>query len=197
MLVLKELAENAPTLFYTHVKSFLQHIWKGIRDPSIDVREASVAALRAVLQLVSERTGSYVRVEWYHSILDEAMKGLRSRNIESIHGSILVIGELLRNTGNFMWGSFDKTCELVLKFSDHKDKCIKKSVITLIPEFSKFNRELFAKKYFDRAISIVFHFIKTSEHRAVGYLSLGEIILQMKDSIGKYLERIIGVYWVI
>ena len=88
LLVLKELAENAPTLFYAHVSSFLIHIWKGIKDQNIETREASILALRAVLALVSERNFNG-RHEWYHEMLNN-VKQLMKKNNESIHGSLLV-----------------------------------------------------------------------------------------------------------
>ena len=35
VLVLKELAEHAPTLFNVHVSSFLDHVWVALRDPKL------------------------------------------------------------------------------------------------------------------------------------------------------------------
>ena len=35
VLVLKELAEHAPTLFNVHVSSFLDHVWVALRDPKM------------------------------------------------------------------------------------------------------------------------------------------------------------------
>ena len=52
MLVLREMAENAPAVFNVHVKPFLDSIWGGLRDSRVHVREASVQALQ-----VSHRAG--------------------------------------------------------------------------------------------------------------------------------------------
>jgi hypothetical protein len=35
VLVLKELAQNSPTLFYVHVSSFVELIWVTLRDPKV------------------------------------------------------------------------------------------------------------------------------------------------------------------
>lgn len=35
VLVLKELAQNSPTLFYVHVSSFVDLIWVALRDPKV------------------------------------------------------------------------------------------------------------------------------------------------------------------
>ena len=46
VLILREMAENAPAVFNVHVRSFIEIIWAGLRDPKVLVREASVAALK-------------------------------------------------------------------------------------------------------------------------------------------------------
>lgn len=45
-----------------------------------------------------------VRVQWYHWLAKEAKRGLSQRHAEkeSIHGCLLVMGELLKNSGEFM-----------------------------------------------------------------------------------------------
>lgn len=35
VLVLRQLAQNAPTLFYVHVATFFEHIWTALRDPKV------------------------------------------------------------------------------------------------------------------------------------------------------------------
>lgn len=49
VLILREMAKNAPAVFNVHVRSFIEIIWAGLRDPKVLVREASVAALRVRL----------------------------------------------------------------------------------------------------------------------------------------------------
>ena len=46
VLILREMAENAPAVFNVHVQSFIEIIWAGLRDAKVIVREASVTALR-------------------------------------------------------------------------------------------------------------------------------------------------------
>ncbi|CEM08834.1 unnamed protein product [Vitrella brassicaformis CCMP3155] len=56
VLILKELALNAPVLFGPHVNAFFDHIWVAIQhEPKTVIREAGVEALRAVLQLLAQR----------------------------------------------------------------------------------------------------------------------------------------------
>src|SRR3989338_5018455 len=49
VLILMEMASNAPTLFYVHVAQFFDLVWFAIHDQSPAVREGAVAALRAAL----------------------------------------------------------------------------------------------------------------------------------------------------
>ena len=46
VLILRQMAENAPAVFNVHVRSFIEIVWAGLRDSKVLVREASVAALR-------------------------------------------------------------------------------------------------------------------------------------------------------
>jgi FKBP12-rapamycin complex-associated protein len=73
VLVLKELAENAPTLFYVHVASFFDLVWAALHDNTVQTREAAVEALQAALAVISEREHR-LRVQWYHKIYEEANK---------------------------------------------------------------------------------------------------------------------------
>ena len=59
VLILREMAENAPAVFNVHVRSFIEIIWAGLRDAKVIVREASVAALRVILPSAPFRTSPF------------------------------------------------------------------------------------------------------------------------------------------
>jgi hypothetical protein len=70
VLVLKELAENLPTLFNVHVATFLDNIWQTLRDPKVIIREAAVEALHHCLLLIAKRV-TKLRATRYNKIFME------------------------------------------------------------------------------------------------------------------------------
>lgn len=191
VLVLRELADNAPTLFYAHVNSFLEFIWIALRDSNLTIREGAGEALRAVLQLMSERESRW-RVQWYYSIFEQVQKGFKNpKQSDALHGSLIAVGELLRNTGEFMMVSYDEVCTTILKHRDHKDRHVKRSVIALIPSLARFHPEGFNEKYLDQSINYLISVIKEkSDHRPTAYIAIGELALAVGDAISRYLDRI-------
>lgn len=111
--------------------------WNGLRDVNNLVREGSVLALRAVLALISDRQ-SNARVVWYQDIWNKTKDGYNNKNssAETIHGSLLATGELLRNTGSFMNDQFEEVCTTIMKYTtstsqreQKRDKLIRSAVI--------------------------------------------------------------------
>ncbi|KAL3621060.1 hypothetical protein CASFOL_035972 [Castilleja foliolosa] len=96
VLILKEMAENASTVFNVHVPEFVDAIWVALRDPKLDVRERAVEALRACLWVIEMRETRW-RVQWYYRMFEASQEGLKNDSpIHCIHGSLLAVGELLR-----------------------------------------------------------------------------------------------------
>jgi FKBP12-rapamycin complex-associated protein len=96
VLILKEMAENASTVFNVHVPEFVDAIWVALRDPQLQVRERAVEALRACLRVIEKRETRW-RVQWYYRMFEATQDGLgRNAPVHSIHGSLLAVGELLR-----------------------------------------------------------------------------------------------------
>ena len=72
---------------------------------------------QACLILVEKRETRY-RVQWYYKLFEQTMRGLgrdhrtgAMPNAEAIHGSLMVLGELLQHTGEFLlarqvWAAF-------------------------------------------------------------------------------------------
>ncbi|PHT90502.1 hypothetical protein T459_05615 [Capsicum annuum] len=96
VLILKEMAENASTVFNVHVPEFVDAIWVALRDPTLAVRGKDVEALRACLRVIEKHETRW-RVQWYYRMFEATQDGLgRNVPVHSIHGSLLAVGELLR-----------------------------------------------------------------------------------------------------
>ncbi|CAM9732769.1 unnamed protein product, partial [Ectocarpus sp. 13 AM-2016] len=99
-LVLRELAENAPAVMYDRRGTFFETIWLVVNDlTSAAVRVRAAAALGAMLRLVHERqsTPKHSRL-----VLDKIEEGFEQGTAERVHGSLLVIRQLLRHPGPWM-----------------------------------------------------------------------------------------------
>ncbi|XP_041377661.1 serine/threonine-protein kinase mTOR-like isoform X2 [Gigantopelta aegis] len=105
VLVLKELAVNTPTFFFQQIQQFFDSIFNAIRDVKPAIREGAVAALQGALAVTSQReTKATQRSQWYKQCFDESQKPFddsmhREKKMtrdDWIHGSLLIINELLR-----------------------------------------------------------------------------------------------------
>lgn len=119
VLVLKELAVSMPTYFFQQVTPFFDHIFIAVRDPKPVIREGAVEALRAALVVTAQReTAKMMNLQkssWYKQCYDEIVTGFEDpysrekgyNREDRVHGSLLVLNELLR-CSNVQW---EKTYE--------------------------------------------------------------------------------------
>ena len=176
VLILKELAKNSPTVFNVHVAVFIRSIWSGLRDPKLSIRRASIAALRACLVVVEKRETRY-RVKWYYELFEETKRGARkgSSGADSVHGSLLVIGELLRHTGEFMLARYREVVEMVLQYRDSRERIIRSSVVTLLPRIASFAPERFAQSYLEESMTFLLNALKSSNERSAAFAAIGHL----------------------
>ncbi|GFP88661.1 serine/threonine-protein kinase tor [Phtheirospermum japonicum] len=153
VLILKEMAENASTVFNVHVPEFVDAIWVALRDPKLDVRERAVEALRACLRVIEKRETRW-RVQWYYRMFEATQDGLgKNAPIHSIHGSLLAVGELLRNTGEFMMSRYREVAEIVLRYLEHRDRLVRLSITSLLPRIAHFLRDRFVTNYLTKLLA--------------------------------------------
>lgn len=175
VLILKEMAENASTVFNVHVPEFVDAIWVALRDPSLDVRERAVEALRACLRVIEKRETRW-RVQWYYRMFEATQEGLgKNAPIHSIHGSLLAVGELLRNTGEFMMSRYREVAEIVLRYLEHRDRLVRLSITSLLPRIAHFLRDRFVTNYLTICMNHILAVLKIPAERASGFIALGEM----------------------
>ncbi|KAG2382353.1 hypothetical protein C9374_005555 [Naegleria lovaniensis] len=187
--VLKELAQNAPTLFYPHVPTFLSLIWNGTTHPNMDTRLISAQALHAVMDLVSRRPSNFRNV-WYQDIYEQVTINFKGSKTEAIHGALLTITELMRVAGNVLKDAFDTICKSILYFKHHKDRIVRRAVIELIPVLATFNGEHFKDKYFHQSLYIILDTIKNGFEKPPCFKALGELAMRVGQPIKNYGDDI-------
>ncbi|KAM7479086.1 hypothetical protein LguiA_027299 [Lonicera macranthoides] len=190
VLILKEMAENASTVFNVHVPEFVDAIWVALRDPTLAVRERAVEALRACLRVIEKRETRW-RVQWYYRMFEATQNGLgRNAPVHSIHGSLLAVGELLRNTGEFMMSRYREVAEIVLRYLEHRDRLVRLSITSLLPRIAHFLRDRFVTNYLTICMDHILAVLKIPAERASGFIALGEMAGALDGELVHYLPTI-------
>ncbi|XP_009796206.1 serine/threonine-protein kinase TOR-like isoform X1 [Nicotiana tabacum] len=190
VLILKEMAENASTVFNVHVPDFVEVIWVALKDPTLAVREKAVEALRACLRVIEKRETRW-RVQWYYKMFEATQDGLtRTAPVHSIHGSLLAVGELLRNTGEFMMSRYREVAEIVIRYLEHRDRLVRLSITSLLPRIAHFLRDRFVTNYLTICMNHILHVLKIPAERASGFIALGEMAGALDGELINYLPTI-------
>ncbi|CAI5743278.1 unnamed protein product [Hyaloperonospora brassicae] len=214
--ILRELAQAAPTLFHVNLTLFFQSIWGAVRDARVEIREAATSALAACLQLITRRQTRH-RVQWYCKVYDQVVKGLAVRprskasagallaspttdqtvlaTWECAHGSLLVIGELIANTGRFMVPRFREVCDTVLKYKDAKERLVNRAVSRLLPQLAEFCPGAFVQYYLDVCVAHltkkILEYSAPASERGVSFLAMGRLALAVGDALLPHLPPIL------
>lgn len=69
----KELAENAPSLFFLHVRPFFEHVGAVLNDETVWVREGGVLALHAVLASIAAQRKTSLCIHLYHKVYQDIL----------------------------------------------------------------------------------------------------------------------------
>jgi len=182
VMVLQELAIAAPAVFNVHVRSFIEVIWNPLRDSDPGIRKAAVSALRACLVLIEKRETRY-RVQWYYRLFEETQRGLsRTTSVETVHGSLLVLGELLCHTGEFMLARYREACDTVLLFRGNQEKVIRRAVISLIPKLAAFAPERFVRSYLRQSTGHLLAVLACPSDQGAGFAALAEMISSLGNA---------------
>ncbi|ANB15188.1 phosphatidylinositol kinase-related protein kinase TOR2 [Sugiyamaella lignohabitans] len=184
------MAENSPTLLYSYVGQIIESIWVALRDPRLAIRVDAADALSACLKIIFARD-SVQRQQWYNKILEEAQSGFKTAITETIHGSLLVYRELLGHAGMFMQPRYIEVCDTVLRYKDHKDPLIRRTVIMILPDLAKYNPVEFTKRYLVDCTAHLIGQLKKEKDRGLVFLSIGNIAVSVRSNMTFYLEPIL------
>ncbi|KAL2265936.1 hypothetical protein VTJ83DRAFT_5288 [Remersonia thermophila] len=190
VLVLRELARNAPTLMYPYVGFVFDQIWIGLRDPRHRIRTTSSETVSACFKIIRERDQE-MKKEWMDKMYNEAVKGLKTNTVEYIHASLLVLKELLEQGGMYMQDHYDEACDIVFRHKDARDPAIRKTVIFLIPDLANYAPTEFGEKYLHKFMVYLSGMLKKEKERNDAFLAIGNVANSVKSSIAPYLDGVL------
>ncbi|KAI8593944.1 armadillo-type protein [Geranomyces variabilis] len=187
VLVLRELAISAPTLIYAFVGQILELIWVALRDLRVVIREGAADALNATLALVLVRENRQ-RKQWYSKILEETQRGFKTGNADAIHGSLLTLRELISQKGMYPQEQYKALCESVLKYKDHRDKLVRRTVILMIPNLAQFDPTDFVAAYMNGCMAYLLSQLKKDRESSAAFIAIGKVAIAVGSSISPYLD---------
>ncbi|PHH75663.1 hypothetical protein CDD82_4330 [Ophiocordyceps australis] len=190
VLVLRELARNAPTLMYQYIPTIFEYIWIGLRDPRKLIRATSAETVSACFRIIRERDQDMKQI-WMNKIYVEARQGLKVNTVESIHASLLVLKELLEQGGMFMQEHYQTSCEIVFKHKDHRDSTIRSTVVQLIPDLASYAPAEFAHTWLHKFMVYLSGMLKKDKERNEAFLAIGNIANSVKSAIAPYLDGVL------
>ncbi len=189
-LLLREIAKAAPTLVYSKVPDIFEWIWVGLRDQRHLIRVTSAEAVSVCFKIIRERDQE-MKHQSMTRMYNEALHGLNINTVESIHGSLLVLKELLEKGGMYMQAHYSDACDIVFRFKDHRDPTIRKTVVLLIPDLADYAPTEFATSYLHKFMIYLSAMLKREKERNDAFLAIGNVANSVKSAIAPYLDGVL------
>ncbi|KAI9778323.1 MAG: phosphatidylinositol kinase- protein kinase tor1 [Candelina submexicana] len=190
VLILRELAKKSPTLLYAFVPQIFECIWVTLRDPKVLIRESAAEAASACFEIIAARDAQ-LRQQWFARIYEEALQGLKLNTTEAIHGSLLIIKELLLKGAMFMHEHHREACEIVLRYKDHREPLIRRQVVILIPILASYAPMEFVNSYLHKFMIHLQGQLKKEKERNPAFIAIGKIASAVGSAIAPYLDGIL------
>lgn len=190
VLVIRELAKGSPTLLYGFVPQIFELVWVALRDPKVLIRETAAEAVGECFEIIVARDAQ-VRQSWFLRIYDEALLGLKSHNVDWIHGSLLILKELILKGTMFMKENYRNACEIVLRLKDHRDPKIRTQVVLTIPILASYAPTDFTEVYLHKFMIYLQAQLKRDKERNSAFIAIGKIANAVGPAIAQYLDGII------
>ncbi|KAI8813143.1 armadillo-type protein [Cladochytrium replicatum] len=192
VLVIRELAVNAPTLVYAYVPQILDLVLVGLKDPKVVIRDGAAEALNACLDLINQRESNQ-RNQWYRKIDEEAQKGFKSANVDVVHGSLLALKELMTHPDKYMESRFRDRCDTVMRYKESRDSLVRRTVIVMLPTLASFQPDAFVASYLDSSMAYLLVQLRKDRERGAAFISIGKIAIAVGSHIGPYLDAILQI----
>lgn len=191
-LTIREMAEHSPTLIWPYVVDILALIWTPLRDPKVLIREKTAEAISVLFEIIAARE-STTRDTWFSRIYGDINKGFQLNNVESIHGSLLALKELLLKGGMFMQtGSrYQEACDKIFQYKDHRELLIKQEVTTIIPILAAYYPTEFSNSYLHKFMIHLQGLLKKEKDRNPAFVAIGKVASAVGSAFDPYLDGIL------
>ena len=190
VLIIRELARNSPTLLYAFVAQVFDCIWVALRDGKVLIRETAAEAAGACFEIIAARD-PMLRRQWFQKIYEEIQINFKSANSDHLHGTFLIMKELLLRSGMFMREHYSEACELTLRLKEHREPRIRSLVVNVIPILAGYAPELFGHTYLHRFMVFLQGQLKKDKERNDAFIAIGKIAHAVGSAIAPYLDGII------
>ncbi|CAM9685062.1 unnamed protein product, partial [Ectocarpus sp. 12 AP-2014] len=178
-LVLRELAQKAPSWVYGSMHDIIPHIVKAVHGDIEKLRETAAEALTMCLAM-SARRRNMLNLNWRYIVFQQLREGFSKPTEANVHGSILMAGPMLEHGGNFMMPRFDEICAAVMGLKDNHSRCVKLSVITLLPQLALYSPLDFSRKYLIDTLKYLYASCQSRcDQSASAYKALGKLTLAL------------------
>lgn len=194
VMILKELSINAPSTSFRYMDKYFDFIWSAFWDTRLVVRVSASESLQANFMLIQQRESNR-KTSWYNRALDEADGAFKRNSSDATHGALLILNELLRNTGDFMHSHYARACRLVFSNEDHKSATVRSAAISLFPRLAKFNTSVFVEKCYRQCMNHLLEvlFSATTSTRPDALLSIGKLSLAIGPLMAKDEQALMAI----
>ena len=191
VLLVRELANNSPTLVYGFIPQVFELIWNPLEDPKELTRKTSAEAVSSCFAVMVARDSAF-RVHWFQKVWDHCLGNLRTSTIgDVLHGSLLVLRELVIYGAMFMENFYRNACEIVLRLKDNREARIRTQVVLILPVLADYAPMDFITNYLHRFMIYLQAQLKREKERNAAFIAIGAIAKAVGSAITQYLDGII------
>ena len=80
---------------------------------------------------------------------------------------------------------------MVLKYKDHREGLIRRSVVSLIPILAAYNPEEFVNTYLHKCMMHLQAYLRKDRERNIAFLAIGQVAIAVGSSMNPYLDAIL------
>ena len=91
-----------------------------------------------------------------------------------------------------MKDQYQDVCELVLRYKEHRDNLIRRTVIALIPTLATYDPQLFSTLYLHKAMGHLLGQLKKDRDRSTSFVAIGHVATAVESEMKPFLDQILA-----